>query len=829
MAGARAGGGSWTLSLAGLALACGLLAGCGDEPLSAPVSISAVEGNGATPDLIGKPGVVIVKGSGFRNGDELQVRNPSDGTVNASGVVGSRYVSESELQLDVDPDAFEAGKRTLVVSRGGVPVAKATVTFLTGPEGPPGPPGNYAAGPGLKVTPGDPSQIDLKLDAAGSLSKTLGASGDELGIAPGGVTAEHLSSMGATTSGQVLKWNNDTGRWEPGVDAGTTYTAGTGIQLVGAGNSFTISADIGTGSDQVAAGDHVHSGADITTGTVAEARIDGALARDSEVMGIVLGADGPGSGLDADTLDGQHATAFAAATHAHSGADITSGTVADARLSSNVMLRDAAQTVSGSKTFTAPIYVNTGVDEDISIREFGIDRPSASDVTFDISNSGPGAMQLTVDGAKVWTAANDGPTSGLEADTLDGWHEYDFARLAGRAGGQALYGGTNGGDNLTLDSTSNATKGTVYVNASGGNVVLGGAGMVGVRKVPGEELDVNGNLRTSSTVAIATSNAATTYNVIGSNVTNHALASSSALLVSNNLEVDGRIYADEQLVVADRAAIGATAAGVHKLYVYRPGGDFGDGRSSVYGYRTGTNNAAEGGTGWAVASSDVAVRGDSYYGNNYTAGVAGYNYLDYPESAGVVGANYDASIRGALAYKDGSGRVWAGHFTGNVNVTGNVTASDPLAANHATTLGYENARRPGVDFSYTTNVMVSSSSTYQVVQSVTVSCPGSGCAIVSISCFLSITHNNGTASTYVIAIDDSNGTATGDHDQWHYVGLPYTAATGTYYLSASTTYVYAVTAGDRTFYFKARKDSTSSPDVSLVRPEIHAIFVPNLY
>jgi N-acetylneuraminic acid mutarotase len=55
-------------------------------------------------------------------------------------------------------------------------------------------------------------------------------------------------------------------------------------------------------------GSHNHSGADITTGTVADARIDPLIARDSEVMTIVLINDGSGSGLDSDLVDGKHAS-----------------------------------------------------------------------------------------------------------------------------------------------------------------------------------------------------------------------------------------------------------------------------------------------------------------------------------------------------------------------------------------------------------------------------------------------------------------------------------------------------------------------------------------
>jgi hypothetical protein len=54
----------------------------------------------------------------------------------------------------------------------------------------------------------------------------------------------------------------------------------------------------------------LHSGADITSGTVAEARIDALLARDAEVFGIVTAADGAASGLDADLLDGMDSSAF---------------------------------------------------------------------------------------------------------------------------------------------------------------------------------------------------------------------------------------------------------------------------------------------------------------------------------------------------------------------------------------------------------------------------------------------------------------------------------------------------------------------------------------
>lgn len=51
----------------------------------------------------------------------------------------------------------------------------------------------------------------------------------------------------------------------------------------------------------------------------------------SDVITILLAADGSGSGLDADLLDGNNASAFALASHTHAAGDITSGTLAIAR------------------------------------------------------------------------------------------------------------------------------------------------------------------------------------------------------------------------------------------------------------------------------------------------------------------------------------------------------------------------------------------------------------------------------------------------------------------------------------------------------------------
>jgi hypothetical protein len=70
-------------------------------------------------------------------------------------------------------------------------------------------------------------------------------------------------------------------------------------------------------SGSLIGGSHTHSGENITSGTVADARIASTIARDNEVMAIVLASDGPGTTLNADLLDGLHSSSFANATHYH--------------------------------------------------------------------------------------------------------------------------------------------------------------------------------------------------------------------------------------------------------------------------------------------------------------------------------------------------------------------------------------------------------------------------------------------------------------------------------------------------------------------------------
>jgi hypothetical protein len=96
-----------------------------------------------------------------------------------------------------------------------------------------------------------------------------------------------------------------------------------------------------------------------TSGDVSLA-VDATIARVAEIMPRVLVADGSGSALDADLLDGLDSTAFAATAHPHSGSDITSGTVAEARIDAAVS-RDA-EVAAAVASKAASVHGHLGSD-----------------------------------------------------------------------------------------------------------------------------------------------------------------------------------------------------------------------------------------------------------------------------------------------------------------------------------------------------------------------------------------------------------------------------------------------------------------------------------
>jgi hypothetical protein len=244
------------------------------------------------------------------------------------------------------------------------------------------------------------------------------------------------------------------------------------VTNLGTGDALTINGQTTLAGDlsvsgSLSGGTHAHSGADITSGTVAEARIDAAIARDSEIMPTVLATDGTGSTLDADLLDGFDAGDFASSLHAHSGADITSGTVAEARIDAS-LVRDSeimptvlandgigssldADLLDGyqATAFSLAGHGHDGADiTSGTVSELRIDPALASDEEVATAIGGhsddANAHHVRYTDGEAWGAvlASDGPDSGLHADLLDGYHALDFSFQGHDHDGSQITSGT---------------------------------------------------------------------------------------------------------------------------------------------------------------------------------------------------------------------------------------------------------------------------------------------------------------------------------------------------------------------------------------------------
>ena len=145
--------------------------------------------------------------------------------------------------------------------------------------------------------------------------------------------------------------------------------------------------------------------------------------------------------------------------------------------------------------------------------------------------------------------------------------------------------------------------------------------------------------------------------------------------LNQTLRNNGSTWEANNALLSDGNSVSINAAPInkYKLYVTNSYTEHGADTAVITAYRPGAVGATLGGASMGYFGIDAAIKGGSFWGNNYTAGVAGYNYLDYPFSTGVLGSSWSAGVWGALAYKDATSYSWAGYFNGNVNVTGALT------------------------------------------------------------------------------------------------------------------------------------------------------------
>ncbi len=142
----------------------------------------------------------------------------------------------------------------------------------------------------------------------------------------------------------------------------------------------------------------VRNADNLNAGTVADARIPASVTRDTEVLGIVLAADGDGSGLDADLLDGYHSSWFVKTV----GASTITG------ISTSNPLLAISQT--GSKSGLVASTTSTSPGEAGVVGQAGTAGPAINSVAgvFGTSSSGRGVVGSSTSNNGVFGYSSSG-------------------------------------------------------------------------------------------------------------------------------------------------------------------------------------------------------------------------------------------------------------------------------------------------------------------------------------------------------------------------------------------------------------------------------------
>lgn len=239
-----------------------------------------------------------------------QSSQPSDGRVQLGTLWSNTGSNELYICIQVTPSI----QFQLLTGGTGAPVGSPYVTFST----------DGTLSNERVLTAG--TNITLDTSVAGQL--TISAAG-------GGASAlDDLSDVviTAAASGDFVRHNGT--NWVDAVIAAGDIPTGVDAAKVADGSVSNaefqrlngVTSDIQTQIDGKAATVHTHVKADVTDlETITATPSAGAvpLADGSNKLANGWLNTGSGNGLDADTVDGQHASAFAAAVHSHVKADVT--------------------------------------------------------------------------------------------------------------------------------------------------------------------------------------------------------------------------------------------------------------------------------------------------------------------------------------------------------------------------------------------------------------------------------------------------------------------------------------------------------------------------
>ncbi|MGB1206095.1 MAG: tail fiber domain-containing protein [Chitinophagales bacterium] len=300
---------------------------------------------------------------------------------------------------------------------------------------------------------------------------------------------------------------------------------------------------------------------------------------------------------------------------------------------------------SGSDMLVGPNRFAFRYEAGGNVTNYGL-RFSQTDGEYQFTD-GAGMTLLGINATTGNTLMNGSLSFGATADYLVGPDRYAFRYQSG------------GGTVTDFGLLFNATEGQYQFLDNNGSSI------VGIDAGTGETW-ITGKLNTTSA---RISDLAATDDVYEMVVADDLGNLSTQLIpAGGGADTDWTEDADGIYHNTGNVAINTTAIDTKSnLYVYRASGETGADSSGIYSYRSGLSGFGNGGVDWSEDGIDVAIKGTSNWGNEYSAGIAGFSYLDYANSAAVIGSQWSGGVQGALGFRD-SEQVWAGHFNGDVRM-----------------------------------------------------------------------------------------------------------------------------------------------------------------
>jgi len=260
---------------------------------------------------------------------------------------------------------------------------------------------------------------------------------------------------------------------------------------------------------------------------------------------LTVSDEGSGNGLDADTVDGNHASAFALSSHTHAASDITSGTFADARIA-----------LTNITQHTDPKYLRSDADDSFSGKLTGTgtaENLKVGGIRGTTKGSQTGEYihlyeRVHIGGPSGWGAATHGaPSNGLGV-----WGSIDLGMNG--TGVLQMDGTTVLTAARVLQNVTNANWDAAYTYSQVGHLPLAGGTLSGDLTVGGGDIILSGTGRIQGvdTVNIDTDAANKLYvdtavaGITDNNwyVTDAAFTSGTLSITGNNAAVGASISLD---------------------------------------------------------------------------------------------------------------------------------------------------------------------------------------------------------------------------------------------------------------------------------------------